>query len=220
MHRLRRRRQARSRRRSRRPRSERVRARCAALAPQRVRLYNDDDFDAHPELPKGYIGPDFEGASVVVADPAITVPVGWVTGANERDHHVRNAVLGRDFTVDVWADLVTIVDRRHVPALRPAVVGRPWHRGGPRLPDRHEVLGRARRELHRRERRATPDGHGLLRHRRVARRRRGRGGASRRARHRVAVGDRARTTCTSWPFPAAASRPPTCSSRPSGSTGS
>ena len=34
---------------------------------------------------------------------------GWVTGANERDHHVRNAVLGRDFSVDLWADLVTIV---------------------------------------------------------------------------------------------------------------
>ena len=29
--------------------------------------------------------------------------------ANESDHHVKNAVLGRDFKVDVWADLVTIV---------------------------------------------------------------------------------------------------------------
>ncbi len=33
----------------------------------------------------------------------------WITGANEADHHVRDAVLGRDFHVDVWADLVTIV---------------------------------------------------------------------------------------------------------------
>jgi prolyl-tRNA synthetase len=81
----------------------------AALAPRRVRMFTDDDFDAHPELPKGYIGPDFPGAAVVIADPAIAAPIGWVTGANERDHHVRNAVLGRDFHVDVWADLVTIV---------------------------------------------------------------------------------------------------------------
>jgi len=81
----------------------------AALAPKAVRLFGDADFEAHPELPKGYIGPDFPGASVVVADPGIAAPIGWVTGANEPDHHVRNAVLGRDFRVDVWADLVTIV---------------------------------------------------------------------------------------------------------------
>ena len=36
-------------------------------------------------------------------------PRGWVTGANEVDHHVRDAVLGRDFEVHEWADLVTVV---------------------------------------------------------------------------------------------------------------
>ena len=41
----------------------------AALAPKAVRLFADADWDAHPEIPKGYIGPDFAGASVVVADP-------------------------------------------------------------------------------------------------------------------------------------------------------
>jgi prolyl-tRNA synthetase len=81
----------------------------AALAPKRMRLFTDADFDAHPELPKGYIGPDYVGASVVVADPSVAAPVAWVAGANEVDRHVRGAVLGRDFTVDVWADLVTIV---------------------------------------------------------------------------------------------------------------
>jgi prolyl-tRNA synthetase len=81
----------------------------AAVAPRTMRLFTDADFDAHPELPKGYIGPDYAGADVVVADPAIAAPIGWVTGANEIDHHVRGAVLGRDFTVDIWADLVTIV---------------------------------------------------------------------------------------------------------------
>lgn len=81
----------------------------AALAPRAVRLYTDDDFDAHPELPKGYIGPHYPGASVVVADPSVSAPIAWITGANEIDHHVRDAVHGRDFTVGVWADLVTIV---------------------------------------------------------------------------------------------------------------
>jgi prolyl-tRNA synthetase len=32
-----------------------------------------------------------------------------VTGANHIDHHVRNAVLGRDFDVNVWADIVKVV---------------------------------------------------------------------------------------------------------------
>ncbi len=81
----------------------------AALRPKSLRLYEEDDFAAHPKLPKGYIGPHHPDVTIVVADPSVSAPVAWVTGANEIDHHVRNAVLGRDFTVDVWADLVTIV---------------------------------------------------------------------------------------------------------------
>lgn len=80
-----------------------------ALAPRRVRLFTDDDFEAHPELPRGYIGPHHPAVAVVVADPAVADPRAWVTGANVVDHHVRDAVLGRDFRVDVWADLVTVV---------------------------------------------------------------------------------------------------------------
>jgi prolyl-tRNA synthetase len=80
----------------------------AALAPRPVRLYDDADFDARPGVPRGYIGPHHPDASVVVADPSVSQPIAWVTGANEPDKHVRDAVLGRDFTVDVWADLVVI----------------------------------------------------------------------------------------------------------------
>jgi prolyl-tRNA synthetase len=80
-----------------------------ALSPRPVRLFGDDDFDAHPEVPKGYIGPHFPGVSVVVADYSVEQhPEGWVTGSNRVDHHVRNAVLGRDFSVDVWAPLVVV----------------------------------------------------------------------------------------------------------------
>jgi len=82
-----------------------------ALAGRKVRLWEDADFEAHPDVPKGYIGPHFPGATVRVADPAVGVPNpgGWVTGANKVDHHVRHAVLGRDFDVDLFADLVTVV---------------------------------------------------------------------------------------------------------------
>jgi len=79
-----------------------------AVAPRRVRLLDDDAFAARPGVAKGYIGPHQPGVSVVVADPSVRAPIGWITGANEPDHHVRDAVLGRDFHVDVFADLVTI----------------------------------------------------------------------------------------------------------------
>ncbi len=80
-----------------------------ALAPRSVRLLGDDDFAAHPELPKGYIGPNHPSASVVVADEVlVTRPGPWVTGANRVDHHVRNALLGRDFNVDTFAPLATV----------------------------------------------------------------------------------------------------------------
>jgi prolyl-tRNA synthetase len=82
-----------------------------ALAGRKVRLWEDADFDAHPDVPRGYIGPHFPGATVRIADPAVqVVPAdGWVTGANQVDHHVRHAALGRDFEVDTFADLVTVV---------------------------------------------------------------------------------------------------------------
>jgi len=82
-----------------------------ALAGRKVRLWDDADFDAHPDVPRGYIGPHFAGATVRVADPAVQAGpgAGWVTGANQVDHHVRRAVLGRDFDVDTFADLVTVV---------------------------------------------------------------------------------------------------------------
>jgi len=80
----------------------------AAVKPKSMRLYGDEDFAAHPELPKGYIGAHYRGTSVVVADPSVRAGATWVTGANRSDHHARNAVLGRDFDVDIWADIVSV----------------------------------------------------------------------------------------------------------------
>jgi len=82
----------------------------AAVAPGPARLLDDDEFAARPRLPKGYIGPHYAGEPgvLVVADPLVGAAHDWVTGANQVDHHARHAVLGRDFTVDVWADLVAV----------------------------------------------------------------------------------------------------------------
>ena len=73
-----------------------------------MRLYTDADFAAHPELPKGYIGPDYAGAARTIADSSLRAPHGWVTGANETDHHARNMTLGRDFTPDDWSEIVVV----------------------------------------------------------------------------------------------------------------
>jgi prolyl-tRNA synthetase len=81
----------------------------SALAPRSVRLYGDADFAAHPEIPKGYLGPDFEGAAVVVADSTVGAARPWVTGANVVDQHARNVVLDRDFTVDTWVPIASVV---------------------------------------------------------------------------------------------------------------
>jgi prolyl-tRNA synthetase len=80
-----------------------------AVAPRTARLFEDEDFERHPGLPKGYIGPHFPGASLVVADRAVRSKAEWATGANEPDYHVRRAVLDRDFKVDVWADIAQVV---------------------------------------------------------------------------------------------------------------
>ena len=80
----------------------------AAYAPATVRLYTDADFVAHPDIPKGYIGPDFTGAARTIADSSIRAPHGWVTGANEVDHHAERMVLGRDFTPSTWAEIVVV----------------------------------------------------------------------------------------------------------------
>jgi prolyl-tRNA synthetase len=80
----------------------------AALRPAAVRLYTDEEFAAHRALPRGYIGPHHPDVSVVVADPSVRSAQGWITGANKADHHVRDARLDRDFTVNEWAEIATV----------------------------------------------------------------------------------------------------------------
>jgi len=77
-----------------------------------VRIFEAADFAAHPELVRGYVGPqglagrDFR----YVADQRVSPGTSWVTGANRPDTHARNVVAGRDFTVSEDADVVTVVE--------------------------------------------------------------------------------------------------------------
>ncbi|WP_430779628.1 proline--tRNA ligase [Actinoplanes sp. G11-F43] len=69
----------------------------AALSPATATLF--DDFDAQPDLVKGYIGP--QGIKIrYLADPRVAPGTAWLTGANEPGRHATNVVAGRDFTPD------------------------------------------------------------------------------------------------------------------------
>jgi prolyl-tRNA synthetase len=76
-------------------------------------LFEDADFDRHPTLIKGYIGPHGHSEEAdgirVVADLGVGRPGTWITGANRQDHHVSGARLDRDFTVDGWGSYAEVV---------------------------------------------------------------------------------------------------------------
>ncbi|GAB3854086.1 hypothetical protein GCM10029963_46500 [Micromonospora andamanensis] len=70
----------------------------AALAPATVDVF--DAWDEHPELVRGYLGPQvFDKLGVrYLVDPRVVPGTAWLTGANEAGRHATNVVCGRDFT--------------------------------------------------------------------------------------------------------------------------
>ena len=76
------------------------------------------DFQKHPALVKGYIGPTKNGKQFLgleseskieyLLDPRVAPGSHWITGANEDQKHVFNLVYGRDFTADGIADIANI----------------------------------------------------------------------------------------------------------------
>ena len=69
------------------------------LEPVEVDQADAEDLAAHPELVKGYIGPQ-ELAELKVrflVDPLVVPGSAWVTGANEEGKHAAFVVRGRDF---------------------------------------------------------------------------------------------------------------------------
>ena len=86
----------------------------AQLEPAVPEPFSDQDFTAHPELVRGYIGPvqltSAEPVAVLgeesitkiryLVDPRVVAGTRWLTGANEPGRHVFDLVCGRDFTAD------------------------------------------------------------------------------------------------------------------------
>lgn len=68
-------------------------------------LLDDEDMERFG-LVKGFMGPVGlpEGVQVV-ADESLRAVASWLVGANQTDYHLAGAVCGRDFEVDVWADI-------------------------------------------------------------------------------------------------------------------
>jgi len=91
-----------------------------AFAGCTVEPATPEDFEQHPGLVKGYIGPGSradgglvlgsEGSTGIryLLDPRVVPGTSWVTGANEPEKHVAYLVAGRDFTADGVIDIATV----------------------------------------------------------------------------------------------------------------
>jgi len=77
----------------------------AQVGPAEVAAFEPADFDKHPTLAKGYIGPGVLGENNVsgiryLVDPRVVEGTAWITGADQPGRHVLNMTMGRDFTPD------------------------------------------------------------------------------------------------------------------------
>lgn len=77
----------------------------AVVAPATLQRLDEEGF-ARRALSKGFLGPQDHPDATIVADLGVASRGSWAAGANLDDHHVRGLVIGRDVTVDTWADLV------------------------------------------------------------------------------------------------------------------
>ncbi|WP_342000610.1 proline--tRNA ligase [Microbacterium sp. LWH7-1.2] len=89
-----------------------------AFAPAAVEAATTEDFEKHPLLVKGYIGPWSETGALLgeesatgirfLLDPRVVDGTAWVTGANIDQKHVHTLVAGRDFTGDGFVEVANV----------------------------------------------------------------------------------------------------------------
>ncbi|MDP2234132.1 MAG: proline--tRNA ligase [Actinomycetota bacterium] len=71
-----------------------------------LELLDEDDFKRF-DIPKGSLGPvNPPVGALVVADVSLKGEVAWAVGANVNDYHFVGAMPGRDFEIELWADIV------------------------------------------------------------------------------------------------------------------
>ncbi len=90
----------------------------AAFSPAEVEPATAEDLARNPALVAGFIGPWSPSGPVLGAesatgiryllDPRVVDGTSWITGANERDKHVRSLVAGRDFAADGTVEATTV----------------------------------------------------------------------------------------------------------------
>ena len=91
-----------------------------AFAPAEVSAATPEDFERHPLLVKGYIGPWSETGPVFgeesatgiryLLDPRVADGTRWITGANIDQKHVHSLVAGRDFASDGVVEVANVRD--------------------------------------------------------------------------------------------------------------
>src|SRR6478752_917268 len=89
-----------------------------AFAPAAVEAATPDDFEKHPLLVKGYIGPWSETGAILgeesatgiryLLDPRVVDGTSWITGANIDQKHVHTLVAGRDFAGDGFVEVANV----------------------------------------------------------------------------------------------------------------
>ena len=89
-----------------------------AFAPAEVEAATDEDFERHPLLVRGYIGPWSETGPILgeesatgiryLLDPRVVDGTSWITGANIDEKHVHSLVAGRDFTADGFVEVANV----------------------------------------------------------------------------------------------------------------
>ncbi|PKI91921.1 proline--tRNA ligase [Actinomycetales bacterium SN12] len=91
-----------------------------AFAPAEVEAATDADFERHPLLVRGYIGPWSETGPVLgeksatgiryLVDPRVADGTRWITGANIDQKHAHTVVAGRDFAADGTVEIANVRD--------------------------------------------------------------------------------------------------------------
>ncbi|MGQ7310330.1 proline--tRNA ligase [Microbacterium arabinogalactanolyticum] len=89
-----------------------------AFAPAEVEPATDADFERHPLLVRGYIGPWSETGAVLgeesatgiryLVDPRVSDGTRWITGANVDQKHAHTVVAGRDFVADGVVEIADV----------------------------------------------------------------------------------------------------------------
>jgi prolyl-tRNA synthetase len=89
-----------------------------AFAPAEVETATAADFERHPLLVKGYIGPWSPTGAVLgedsatgiryLVDPRVSEGTSWITGANIDQKHAHSVVAGRDFFADGVVEIANV----------------------------------------------------------------------------------------------------------------